>query len=360
MDDEKVVVCATNEHGDEDSDEEEDMEFEEGTPIVIDNGSFQIKAGFSSDDVPTVKFENVTSDGLRPIQRKIVCDWEGIEEIWHYTIYGGLKAEPEEHPVLMSESALNPKELREKCMQIMFYTFNVPKCYLAQQAVLSLYASGRTTGIVVDSGYKTTEIVPVYEGHALSHAALSLHVGGKQIDERIAPSLLKNTDDNIIRDTKEKDSYVAFNYSQELAKATKQAYRLPDGNIITPASARFRCTEILFQPDLGGIKSNGVHQLLNESVIKCNKDIRADLFGNIIMSGGSTMLNGFKERLEKEIKVLVSSDNTTIKVIASEERKHSQWIGGSILASLSTFEEMWITSEEYDEYGPIIVHRKCF
>jgi len=92
--------------------------------------------------------------------------------------------------------------------------------------------------------------------------------------------------------------------------------------------------------------------------MKCDVDIRKDLYNNIVMSGGTTMFNGVAERMQKEIKAL-APDSMTIKIIAPPERKYSVWIGGSILSSLSTFEEMWISKAEYDEAGPSIVHRKC-
>ncbi len=106
------------------------------------------------------------------------------------------------------------------------------------------------------------------------------------------------------------------------------------------------------------MESEGIDKLAYKSILKCDIDIRRDLYGNIVMSGGTTMYKGTAERVQKEIK-LVAADSMKIKIIAPPERKYSVWIGGSILSSLSTFEEMWITKDEYDECGPCIVHRKC-
>ena len=93
--------------------------------------------------------------------------------------------------------------------------------------------------------------------------------------------------------------------------------------------------------------------------MKCDMDLRMTFFGNVVLSGGTTMFPGIVERLEKELFEL-SPPNTRIKIIAPPERKYSTWIGGSIISSLSTFQQMWVLKCEYDEYGPPIVHRKCF
>ena len=107
------------------------------------------------------------------------------------------------------------------------------------------------------------------------------------------------------------------------------------------------------------MEAAGAHEFCYNSIMKCDVDIRKDLYGNIVMSGGTTMYPGIADRVQKEVQAL-APPTMKIKVIAPPERKYSVWIGGSILASLSTFQQMWITKEEYDEAGPSIVHRKCF
>ena len=92
---------------------------------------------------------------------------------------------------------------------------------------------------------------------------------------------------------------------------------------------------------------------------RCDVDLRKDLYANVVLSGGTTMFQGIGERMTKELTALAPS-TMKIKVVAPPERKYSVWIGGSILSSLSTFQQMWISKGEYDESGPTIVHRKCF
>ena len=243
-------------------------------PIVIDNGSGTIRAGFAGEEIPSSYFPSfvgrpkhprVMAGGLEgdvfigqraqdlrgllkiryPLEHGIVTDWDDMEKIWHYVYENELKTLPEEHPVLLTEPPLNPRKNRDTAAQIMFETFNVPALYTSIQAVLSLYASGRTTGVVLDSGDGVSHAVPVFEGFAIPNSIRRIDVAGRDVTEQLQLLLRKNghvlhtsAEKEVVRMIKEKACYVSLDPKREekdwmnsyhKSEAKSVDYALPDG-----------------------------------------------------------------------------------------------------------------------------------
>ncbi len=373
-------------------------EFLGAKPIVIDNGTGLSKNGYAGEDQPRSvwptligypRYESIMTDvdhytrdyyigeeaiNLRgvlrlvyPISHGVIDDWDAIEKIWSYTFYNDLKVDPSESPVLLTEAPYNPRENRERMASVMFETFGVPAVYVATQAVMSLYASGRTTGLVVDSGDGVTHIVPIYEGFVITHAVRRIDLAGRDITEYLRRllrqrgySFVSGAEKEIVRDIKEKLCYVAKDPEQERIVADSagvdRQYMLPDGETITVGAERFQAPELFFNPSAIGLDTMPLDEHIVESIKACDVDLRRDLYANIVLSGGSTMFEGLKDRLLKEISELVP-ENVEVRIIAPPERQYSVWIGGSIVASLKTFQKMWVSRKEFEEAGPEVIHR---
>ncbi|KAK7268579.1 hypothetical protein RIF29_21280 [Crotalaria pallida] len=341
--------------------------------LVFDNGTGIFKCGFAGEDAPSAVFptvvghhryngrkyvadrEAVSRSGIqtlkRPIEHGIVRDWDDMETIWHHAFYNELQVKPEEHPVLLTEPPFNPLANREKMTQIMFETFATPLMSVSMTPILSLYSCGRSTGIVIDSGDGVTCTVPIEEGHVHKHAIRRLNLGGLELTDYLISLLTErgysfttSGDREIVRDMKEKLTYIALDLEQELdiansSSVVEKSYQLPDDQVVTLGDERFRCPEILFDPSIIGKESPAIHEITYYSIMKCGLNIRKDLFNNIILSGGSTMFPGMVDRMTSEISALAPK-TMTVNVVAPPDRKSSVWIGGSILASLSSFTQV--------------------
>lgn len=244
----------------------------------------------------------------------------------------------------------------------------VPSMSLAVEAVLALYAVGRTEGIVLDSGYGVTYAVPCTKGFAIPDAVLRLDLAGNDLTDYLMKILNERgysfttaAERDIVCDIKEKLCYVAMDFESELKAADcstniHKNYTLPDGKVITVGNERFQSPEALFKPELAGMQSAGIHKELFDSIMKCDAGLHETMYGNIILSSGSTMFPGITDRLQKELEDL-APQGTAINIIAPPTRDYSVWIGGSILAALPTFKKILITKQAYEETGPSIASR---
>jgi actin-related protein len=389
------------------------MSDEEKPAIIMDNGPGMMKCGLSGTDAPTVTFAScvgypktkaMMTGGTKeyyvgeeaqqkrgilllkfPLEHGVITNWDDMEKIWSHTFDNELRvvvgADDEEDEdvsgVLLTEAPMNPRENRERMTQIMFETFNARRFYVAIQAVLSLYASGRTTGVVVDCGDGVSHTVPIYEGYSMPHAIQRINLAGRDLTDYLCKIL---TESKINLHTsaermsamkiKEELCYVSMNFAEEVDNfaGKEKQFELPDMSVVTVHNQIVRCPELMFKPSMDGKEMMGLHELAKKTIDDCDLDVRKDLLANIVMSGGTTMFPNMPERLQAEVEGLVA-EGAKVKVIAPPERMISVWIGGSILASLSTFSRMWINQYSqadanppitgYDDVGPRIVHQMC-
>ncbi len=364
----------------------------EKPPILIDLGSGHVKAGFAGEPGPRLIFPTLVgrprtpgaaptepivgaqAEQLRatlqltsPIDHGFVADWDDLARVLDHT-FRALGAAPGEHEVLVTEPPLNPKHSRERLTALMFDTFGVAGLYIGITSVLSLYAVGKFTGLVVEIGDRVTHIVPIFDGYALPHSTLRMHLAGSDITDDLLRQLHErgqclpaNVAREVAQDIKERACLVALEGDAELSDARPVPYVLPNGGLVQLGAERSRAPEILFKPSLIGKQFAGLHEQVYQSIAKSDVDVRKDLYQNIILGGGTSLLPGLPERLAREIQRLAPKALAgLVKVFAAPDRQYTAWRGASILSTISTFGTMWITRDEYDDAGPTIVHRKCF
>lgn len=379
------------------------------TAVIIDNGSALMKAGLGGEDAPRAAVPSIvgrtrhpgvnptilgnTSDrfcgeeavrqqGLlslsHPVQRGIITDWNAIEALWHHALFDSLNVACEEHPAFLTEAPDNSRADRERMTQVMFEVFSAPALAIGNTSVLSLYATGRSTGVVVDSGAGRTHIGPIWEGYSMQHFCRRIDFAGDDMTAEIQQRLrsegypFSTPRDVASLDPLKRDMcYVALNAEKERAysqqsKSIERLFKLPDGQEVYMNDARFMLPEVFFSPSLvqsgsyvdAQQRPAGWHSVVNETIALCNRSIQAEMYGNVVLAGGNTLFPHLDERMQKEMSYLAPK-GTVVKCVAFPNRQYAAWIGASIVASLSTFPCMWVSKSEYDDYGASIIHRKC-
>ncbi|XP_035703872.1 actin-related protein 2 isoform X1 [Folsomia candida] len=316
-----------------------------------------------------------------PMENGIVRNWEDMLHLWDYT-FGPEKMniDPTECKIMLTEPPMNPTKNREKMIEVMFERYQFAGAYIAIQAVLTLYAQGLLTGVVVDSGDGVTHICPVYDGFALSHLTRRLDIAGRDITRYLIKLLLlrgyafnHSADFETVRMMKEKLCYIGYNLEteQKLALETTvlvETYTLPDGRIIKVGGERFEAPEALFQPHLINVEGQGIAELVFSTIQQADIDIRPELYKHIVLSGGSTMYPGLPSRLEREIKQLYlervlkgETDKLSkfkIKIEDPPRRKDMVFIGGAVLANvMKDKDDFWMSREEYLEKGVKVLEK---
>ncbi|ORX40682.1 actin family [Kockovaella imperatae] len=377
----------------------------ESRPLVVDNGTGFVKCGYAGSNFPEFVFPSVVgrpilraeertgSSSIRdlmigdeaaenrsflqmtqPMEHGVVKNWEDMKHLWDYTFDEKLKVDTHGQKILLTEPPMNPKVNRQKMCQVMFEEYGFGGVYVAIQAVLTLYAQGLQTGVVVDSGDGVTHIVPVYDGFALPHLTKRLDVAGRDVTRYLIKLLLmrgyafeRTADFETVRGIKEALCFVSYDLEQDkkLSEETTtlvENYTLPDGRVIKVGSERYEAPECMFQPHLVDLEQPGVAELLFQTITQAAVDIRPELYKHIVLSGGSSMYPGFPSRLEKEMKQLYLTrvlggdgsrlKNFKIRIEDPPRRKHMVFLGGAVLADImKDREEFWVTKAEWDEQG---------
>lgn len=359
-------------------------------------------------DTTSINFPKAGMDVGTYMRDGMVTDWDMFEQVLDYSYKKIIQSQSEEHPVLFSEAPWNKKDRREQLCEIMFEKYNVPAFFLVKNAVLSAFANGRSTALVVDSGATHTSAIPVHDGYVLQHAIVKSPLGADFLTgqcqqflqesglEIIPPYMIKEkkevtegqkaqwTKKSVLPEvTKSWHDYqvreVVRDFQQEVLQVHDAPYQeeivgqipgvpheFPNGYNLEYGAERFKIAEALFDPGrvIRGTNSGtmlGAGHVVTTSVGMCDVDLRPALYGNVVVTGGNTCLNGFIERLNRDLSIKTPS-TMRFKLIAAngpQERRYGSWIGGSILASLGSFQQMWVSKQEYDEGGRSQVDRKC-
>lgn len=366
--------------------------------LVFDNGTGLSKIGIAGEDQPRFVFPTLTGyqkhdtrqaenfqypdydshdeiwkipelSLISPMEHGLIIDWPRMEEIWQYC-YEKLKIPSKNQPIfLIDNNPLVPVGQREKIAEIFFETFKVPALNLSYQQVLTLYASGRTTGLVVNMGESGVSIVPIYEGFAVPHSIRHPTITGQNLTQYLQNLLAVRgytfnlpRDMNIFHKLKEQMCYIALKPGKEFVMGDihtplEKTYHLPDGRSLTIGAERFMAPELYFQPSFFGSEDESLTERIYSTIQRCDIELRPELFQNIVLSGGLSMFPGLKERLHQELTDLVP-EGIEIRLVTPPERQYSSWIGGSIIGSLNkNFSRLVVTQQEYLEQGPVAIRR---
>ena len=332
-----------------------------------------------------------------PIRHGQVENWDWMEAYWQHCFFKYLRCDPEAHYVMLTEPPLNAPENREYTAEIMFETFNVPGLYIGVQAVLALAASWTTaqqkqrnslTGTVIDSGDGVTHVIPVVDGYVIGSAVKHVPLAGRDVThfvqqllrERQEASLPPHLTMDVARLIKEQHCFVSPNLANEFASldALKQLpvldYRDPQSGRtfqVQMAHERFLAAEAFFNPELVSSEHlTPLPQLVDAVIQACPVDARRGLYGNVVLSGGSTLFKDFSKRLQRDLKGIVDerlsyvqgitsvvnkrTDPVDVHVLAHENQRHAVFTGGSLMAATEQFGANCHTKAEYNEIGPSI------
>lgn len=305
-----------------------------------------------------------------PIEAGVINNFDDLNTFWEYIIGSRLNIDPSEHNFLLSETSLNPKENREKIIETMFEKYEVGGFFMMTDAVMSLAATGKITGVVCEVGDQVTSCVPVYNYVPISGAITRSNIAGKELVRYMTRilsdrgySITTPQERDAIRFFIENSCYVPEDYEKQVINFKNKTcmdinYEMPDGTVINMGIDRIACPEVLFNPAKNYQSAPGVHENLFKTIDNCPEEIQEQLYSNIVVSGGTSILRGFQERIEAEMEKFCPEDlKNSVKASGIPDRFNGTWLGGKALCADNCIE--FITKEVYQEEGVGIVHKKC-
>lgn len=359
--------------------------------VVVDQGSGFTKAGFAGEHQPRLVLKSSSlvpswdrpvlpgvpgcelAGGVaraHPIKHGVVVDWEALEGLWERLLVGGLRVYPEQWPVLVSDSPSAPPSNRERVAELLFEALAVPACHMASTALLALCSTGTFSGLAVEAGAGVCHATPIYAGHSWHKATFRLDVAGTTLSRYLrdllvaaCPNLLQqNLPRKAITQLKKHCCYVSLDFEGDLhnpARHHPANFCLRNGCSVCLSSERFRCPEPIFQPGLLGQAEPGLPTLAFQALQRVPATLRRRLADTVVLAGGSTLFPGFTERLEMELEAQCLRHGYGAlkpRLVAKPGRGTAVWTGGSMVASLRSFQCHWMTRTMYQECGSRLVH----
>jgi actin len=383
--------------------------------IVIDSGSSTCKAGFNGENAPRAVIPTVVGyfsnenlnileeankpfigrealnnssylNLIRPIVNGVIKDFDQLEKIWSHIFYSELKVKPEAHNIFLVDSFYSSNYEREKMAEIMFEKFSIFNIHIEPQPIMALYSTTKTSGLIVETGERGTEIVPIFEGYVIPQGLKSNNLGGALLTSKLQgylqntlskynvsnPSeMCKKIKENFLEINLNENIVLDENYEKqflsELSKSgsinSQNSFQLPDGNVINIGNERIFTAEALFNPELLQIETAPTQKLIYDSIKSCDVHLRKEFLQNIILGGGNSMVKNYPERLRKELLRMFKNETSiegegSLKINAQSERIYSAWLGASVVCSIGTFQQMWVSKNDYEEVGKNIIHKR--
>jgi len=357
--------------------------------VILDNGSHEIRAGFSSDCAPRLVMLNQIGNpkcsvpvmtaktsqeyftgeelrvkrGLLKMQKSFEsdrnCDIGVLSNVWHHALINELRIQPEEHELIITDQPGGSIRSKHNFVHLIFEHFNFRGASIVDSSLMNLFSCGLSNGISFDIAEYETRINAFWSGFALNEVRSSTPVAGKAIDLTLKRlfekkgiqlnSFTKN--DELIRDLKEKYCFVISNKHNHHFTQNRLDVQLPDGNRYDVYNELCKSVEVLFDPLQNCIEGQSLPELVIDAVKKCPIDTRKNIFQNIVMCGATSLVSGLKNRIRSELPA-------KYKIKSTQGPQYATWTGASIFSSLDSFN--WVSKETYFEYGPSVAERFCF